>query len=342
MRSNGPVSSHVPASESVTAPGAGSALERVPAADGPSFSPLYRQIKALMMGSLQAGEWRPGDAIPSELDLAARFKVSQGTVRKAIDELAAENLLVRRQGKGTFVATHSEQQAQYRFLRLAPDDGEIEPAQRRFIDCRRLRAPADVARAFGLKAGDAAVQVRRVLSFRGRPVVYDDIWLPGKLFRGLSAERLSDYRGPMYALFETEFGVHMVRAEEKIRAVAADADAAELLGVARRLSAAQRRAAVAAPGATDRSNCGAACTAPRLAPLPQRTELNRCGLRRRRGVLLRCNKLLWLDHHSQEGHAWQISRSNVLSTATSTSPRSAATGCLRRAWCRSCTASAAS
>src|SRR5690606_15791580 len=86
-------------------------------ADGaaPAFSPLYQQIKALMTRSLQAGEWRPGEAIPSEMDLAARFKVSQGTVRKAIDELAADNLLVRRQGKGTFVATHAEQKIQYRF-----------------------------------------------------------------------------------------------------------------------------------------------------------------------------------------------------------------------------------
>jgi GntR family transcriptional regulator len=89
----------------------------------PAFSPLYQQIKALLTRSLQAGEWKPGEAIPSEIELAARFKVSQGTVRKAIDELAAENLLVRRQGKGTFVATHAEQHTQYRFLRLMPDDG---------------------------------------------------------------------------------------------------------------------------------------------------------------------------------------------------------------------------
>jgi GntR family transcriptional regulator len=200
--------------------------------DAPAFSPLYQQIKTLIVRSLQAGEWRPGEAIPSEIELAARFKVSQGTVRKAIDELAAENLLVRRQGKGTFVATHAEQKVQFRFLRLAPDDGEPAGAQRRFIDCRRLRAPSDIARALALKSGDTVVQVRRVLSFRGAPVVLDDIWLPGQLFKGLTAEKLGDYRGPMYGLFETEFGVRMIRAEEKIRAVAADAAAAELLGVA--------------------------------------------------------------------------------------------------------------
>ena len=94
-----------------------------PTGVAPAFSPLYQQIKVLILQSLQAGEWKPGDIIPSEQELAARFRVSQGTVRKAIDELAADNLLVRRQGKGTFVATHAEQHVQYRFLRLQPDEG---------------------------------------------------------------------------------------------------------------------------------------------------------------------------------------------------------------------------
>ena len=199
----------------------------------PAFSPLYQQIKALMVRDLQAGVWRPGEAIPSETELAVRFKVSQGTVRKAIDELATENLLVRRQGKGTFVATHAEQTTQYRFLRLQPDDGVTDGGtQRRFIDCRRLRAPAEVARALGLRSGDAAIQIKRVLSLRGVPVVFDEIWLPAAPFKGLTAERLSGYRGPMYGLFESEFGVRMIRAEEKIRALAADAASAPLLAVA--------------------------------------------------------------------------------------------------------------
>lgn len=199
---------------------------------GPAFSPLYQQIKALLMRSLQTGEWRPGEAIPSEVELAARYKVSQGTVRKAIDELATENLLVRRQGKGTFVATHAEQQTQYRFLRLMPDEeGTVGPVERKLLDCRRLRAPADVSRALELKSGDTVVSVRRMLVFRGKPVVLDEIWLPGAQFKGLTAERLSEYRGPMYALFEMEFGVRMIRAEEKLKAVAADAAAAELLQV---------------------------------------------------------------------------------------------------------------
>ena len=198
----------------------------------PSFSPLYQQIKGLLLRSLQGGEWKPGEAIPSEIELAARFKVSQGTVRKAIDELATDNLLVRRQGKGTFVATHAEERTQYRFLRLRPDDEAAISLRRRLLDCRRLRAPADVARALALKPADSAIQVRRLLLQGELPVVLDEIWLPATPFKGLTADRLMGHRGPMYAFFEGEFGVRMIRADEKIRAVAASGDAAQLLAVA--------------------------------------------------------------------------------------------------------------
>src|SRR6478752_7847732 len=124
------------------APGASAG---VASAASPTFSPLYQQIKALITQSLQSGEWKPGELIPSEVELANRFKVSQGTVRKAIDELAAENLVVRRQGKGTFVATHHEERAQFRFLKLMPDAGVPHHPDNRILEVRRLRAPPEVA-----------------------------------------------------------------------------------------------------------------------------------------------------------------------------------------------------
>jgi GntR family transcriptional regulator len=197
----------------------------------PTFSPLYQQIKGLITQSLESGEWKPGEIIPSEVELAARYKVSQGTVRKAIDELAAENLLVRRQGKGTFVATHNEDRAQFRFLRLLADDGAEHPHVSKLLECRRLRAPAEIARQLELKPADPVVQIKRLLQFDGVTTVFDEIWLPGAVFRGLTFERLSDFKGPMYAMFEAEFGTRMIRASEKIRAVAADQAVAELLGV---------------------------------------------------------------------------------------------------------------
>jgi GntR family transcriptional regulator len=221
-----------PAGQSLTDLLAGPAL--APGMGTPAFSPLYQQIKALLLQSLQSGEWKSGAAIPSELDLAARYRVSHGTVRKAIDELAVENLLVRRQGKGTFVATHSEQQVQYRFLNLVPESGDRAsegPAQRTIIDCKRLRASADVARGLAIRSGDAVLQVRRVLGFGGVATILEDLWLPAGPFKGLTAERLRSYDGPMYALFESEFGVRMVRAEEKIRAVLPDGQQCALLAV---------------------------------------------------------------------------------------------------------------
>ena len=197
----------------------------------PSFSPLYRQIKGLLVESLRAGEWRPGDAIPSETELAGRFKVSQGTDRKAIDELAAENLLARRQGKGTFVATHGERQVRFRFLRLAPDSGEAVPPERHLLELRRARASADVARALEFKAGDPAVVLKRLLVFGGEPVVLEEVWLPASIFKGLTAESITEHKGALYNLFETQFDTRMVRAEERLKAVPADTQNAKLLKI---------------------------------------------------------------------------------------------------------------
>jgi GntR family transcriptional regulator len=196
-----------------------------------TFSPLYRQIRDRLVNGLQSGEWRPGEAIPSENELAVRYGVSQGTVRKAIDALAAENLLVRRQGRGTFVASHQEVRAQFRFLRLRPDEGEPRQPTSRFLDCRRLRAPVDIARALDLKTSEGVVMIRRLLEFDGIPTVLEEIWLPGVPFRGLTAERLNAYTGPLYALLETEFGTRMIRASERLRAVAAGREESAALGV---------------------------------------------------------------------------------------------------------------
>ena len=202
------------------------------AQESPTFSPLYRQIKSLIVQGLESGEWRPGEAIPSESELASRFNVSQGTVRKAVDEMAAENLLIRRQGKGTFVATHADPRAFFRFLRLIPLSGGVEQSKSVPLECWRAKAGSEAARILKLKLGDPIIIVRRVLHFSGKPVVVDEIYLPGEIFPGLSLELLKDYQGSLYSLFESRFHVPMIRAEERIRAVAADRASAELLGVA--------------------------------------------------------------------------------------------------------------
>jgi GntR family transcriptional regulator len=198
----------------------------------PAFRPLYRQIQDLIVQALADREWQPGEMIPSEMELAARFEVSQGTVRRAIDELAAEHLLVRRQGKGTFVATHADPRAFFRFLRLIPDDGTVPRSRSEPLDCQTLRAGQEVARALSINHGDPVLQLRRILRFDGKPVVVDEIYLPADLFPNLTLDQLRASDRSLYTLFESLFGVRMVRAEEKIRAVAADSAAAERFGIA--------------------------------------------------------------------------------------------------------------
>jgi GntR family transcriptional regulator len=196
-----------------------------------SFSPLYEQIKAMILASLQASEWLPGDAIPSEMELAVRYAVSQGTVRKAIDELAAQNLLVRRQGKGTFVATHQEEDFQYRFLRLEPDSGHKLLLKNQFLACENIPADAFVAQSLKLKVGDPIIRIDRIQSSGGRPIVFEEIWLPEGRFQGLTLEALIAWPGPMYAFYESQYAIHMVRAEEKIKAISANANLAQNLQI---------------------------------------------------------------------------------------------------------------
>src|SRR5688572_30127134 len=201
------------------------------AASTPARRPLYEQIKILLTNSLVAGEWKPGEAIPSEMDLAARYHVSQGTVRKAIEELAADAILTRRQGKGTFVASHNEPSYQYRFLRVVPDSGERVHPVNLFFGLERHKARAEVARALGLEAGAQSVSFKRVMSFAGSPVVLDEISFAAARFPGFTLAELEEFHGSVYSFYETVFGVRMIRAEERLRAVPADSVAAAHLKV---------------------------------------------------------------------------------------------------------------
>src|SRR5574337_864104 len=130
------------------------------AQESPTFSPLYRQIKSLILQALESGEWRPGQVIPSEQELAARFSVSQGTVRKAIDEMAAENLLVRKQGKGTFVASHNDPRSLFRFLRLTPLNGNLEHPVSVPLECWRAKAGQEASRMLAIEPGAPIIIVR--------------------------------------------------------------------------------------------------------------------------------------------------------------------------------------
>ena len=199
--------------------------------NSPSYRPLYDQIKVLLTQSLIGGEWRPGDLIPSEIELASRYKVSQGTVRKAIDSLASENILIRRQGKGTYVATHDADVIKLRFLRLTAVTGQKEVLQNEFLSCGKSKADAYIAKILDVKASAATIEVKRLLTFSGRPLIYDHIILPAAPFKGLNSAAVLDNNGSMYSMYETQFGVRMIRAEERLKAVGASKEVADALGL---------------------------------------------------------------------------------------------------------------
>lgn len=197
----------------------------------PSFSPLYRQVKLLMIKSLEAGEWRPGELVPSESELALRFQVSLGTVRKAVDEMVAENLLFRRQGKGTFVTTHSDPRSFFRFLRLMPESGVLSAYRSEPVSCFIERASAEVAAALRLDAGTPVLTMERLLKCDQKALVADKIHLVASFFDGLTVESLKSTERSLYSLYESVFGVRMIRAEERLRAVLADLPVAHSLGI---------------------------------------------------------------------------------------------------------------
>lgn len=197
----------------------------------PNYKPLYEQIKVLITQSLIQGEWRPGDAIPSEFDLASRFKVSQGTVRKAIDALANEKILIRKQGKGTFVATHEEEKIQLRFLRLTAEDGTKEHLKNTLLSFTRAKADKEISNCLDLKAGTAIYEIKRLLTFSNRPLIYDHIVVPASPFKGLNGQKIIEKQGSLYSLYETQYGIRMIRAEERLKAVSADAKIARALNI---------------------------------------------------------------------------------------------------------------
>ena len=195
------------------------------------MNPLYIQIKKRITESLVCGLWHPGQSIPSEIELAQSYNVSQGTVRKAIDELAAEKILIRRQGKGTFVASHNEEHNQLRFLRLTSSLGDKEKLDNKLITFEKEKASNGLAKTLGINSASTVVSIKRVLTFNEKPLILDLIKVPAASFRGLTPGKIIEKKGSMYRMYEADFGIQMLHAKEKIRAVTASPEAAELLGI---------------------------------------------------------------------------------------------------------------
>ncbi len=195
------------------------------------FQPLYREVKRLLTQSLIEGEWPAGAALPSETRLAQRYSVSIGTLRKAIDELVAERIVTRHQGRGTFVATHNASRLMFHFFHIVGRDGSKAYPTTRTLSFRKAKAGVEQARRLSIGAGDPVLRVRNLLSLGAAPVILDDIVIPQALFPDLSEKIFTARDNTIYHLYQTRYGINVVRSSERLSASLADPEAAKLLQV---------------------------------------------------------------------------------------------------------------
>lgn len=188
----------------------------------PGFRPLYRQVYEYLVRQVSEGVWRPGEALPSEQALARELGVSQGTVRKALDALAVEGVMERRQGKGTFIAANTQERSLFKFFRLSRPNGERVVPQRGEEAVRRRSATAADAAKLGVRKGDKVVEVKRTRHVDGQPAVFETIVVPSALFPDI--EQRAPLPNALYSLYQSDYGINIVTAHEQLRADAARAE----------------------------------------------------------------------------------------------------------------------
>ena len=191
------------------------------------FRPLYRQVYEALLRRLADGVWQPGQLLPSEGQLAAELGVSQGTARKALDALTADSLLVRRQGRGTFVAEHDDKQSVFRFFKLRPDSGSGGIPESRVLAIADRLATPDERDRLALAAKARVVRIKRLRWVAGELCILESISIPAALFPGLAAMELPN---TLYSLYANRFGITIATATERLKAITLDAGQATLLG----------------------------------------------------------------------------------------------------------------
>jgi GntR family transcriptional regulator len=190
---------------------------------------LYEQVRARLIEGISSGEWRAGEAIPTEAALAASFAVAIGTVRKAVDSLVAEQVLVRRQGKGTFVIAHDGRRLMFHFFHIVPRHGAKTYPEVRTLAFGRERASAEEAAALGLAPLEKVIRIRNLLSLGGEPAIVDDISLPAELFPGLTEKIFLARENTIYQLYQRRYGINVLRTDERLRATLATREVAQQL-----------------------------------------------------------------------------------------------------------------
>lgn len=194
---------------------------------GTNFQPLYKQAYDLLVSRLVEGHWKPSEPLPSEHALAAELGVSQGTVRKALNQMVAENLLLRRQGKGTYVAEHTQESSLFRFFRFKEQGGDSMVPETTVLSSERRTANARERAALNLATNESVVELVRVRSLNGEPTILEHVIQPLSVFPGIDQER--DIPNSLYTLYQEKYGISIVEVREDLRATILNEQQAETL-----------------------------------------------------------------------------------------------------------------
>ena len=192
--------------------------------------PFYKIIKSDLTRSLRGDALRTGVALPTEKELALRYGVSVGTVRRALMELVAEKILVRQQGRGTFLAPFDISRMLNSFWHIVRrKDGHPEVPQVCTLHFKLTTADDEVAARLDIPAGSEVYSIRNLMLMAGRPVLVDNLQIPCHLFPGLTEAQFWAREATIYDLYRDRFGVNVVKTVDRLHAVAADLEVAKLL-----------------------------------------------------------------------------------------------------------------
>jgi GntR family transcriptional regulator len=189
--------------------------------------PLYAQVRERLVERIRSGVWKPGQLIPNEFEIAAEFGVSQGTARKAISALAAEQLLTRRQGRGTFVVEHTPAEVLFRFFNMFDEMGAAVIPDSRDSRCSVLQPTEEERIALALEADARIVRITRTRMRAGKPFIAETIALPEGRFPGLAGR--AEIPNTLYDLFQRSYGIIVTRTNDRLSAVAAEEGVAATL-----------------------------------------------------------------------------------------------------------------
>ena len=186
----------------------------------PSYVPLYEQIKKALLERIEAGEWGPGSFLPSEMELASEYGVSQGTLRKALTTLVQENRVVRYQGKGTSVAVLDEDSSLFPFFLLYDKQGKrVFPCSQVYSVQENVPSDKECA-ALQIDAQTSVLHIKRIRMLRGVAVVNETITLPTTRFK--TADFTPDkIPNALYKYYQQLAGIVVVRATEQIESCVA-------------------------------------------------------------------------------------------------------------------------